>query len=146
MKYVDIATGEFMSSIQVVNIVLRYWSIRSSILRGGNELKSYEGGWGIVILANKEKHHNIHVFYIHFVVDVVRQRQKLAMKIMLLQWPQLKMWPIMINQTIILFQLNNSIHPVIVKQWINLEILSLYYILLNPFLYKDIFYSTLSQE
>ena len=45
---------EFLSSIQVPNMVLRYWSIRSSIVRGGDGVKSKKGG--IAILASWEQH------------------------------------------------------------------------------------------
>ena len=56
-------TGEFLSSIQVVNIVIRYWL-------GDRMALNHKG---IVILASQEEHssgyarfsHNIHVFYIH---------------------------------------------------------------------------------
>ena len=39
-EYVDIMTGEFLPFIEVANIFLRYWSICSSMVRGGDGVKS----------------------------------------------------------------------------------------------------------
>ena len=49
IEHVDIVTGEFLSSIWVANIDLRYWSIRSSMVIGR------DGVGGIVIIASWEK-------------------------------------------------------------------------------------------
>ena len=38
MDYVDIVMDDFLSSIEIANIVLRYWSIRSSVIRNGGWL------------------------------------------------------------------------------------------------------------
>ena len=51
---IEYVAGDFFSSIYVANVVLRNWSIRSIIVRGGNMIKSLVGG--VVILANWVKH------------------------------------------------------------------------------------------
>ncbi len=48
--YMDILTGEKLLSILVANIDVIYWSVRSSIRRGGVEVK----GADIIILASCE--------------------------------------------------------------------------------------------
>ena len=45
---------EKMSSVEVANIDLMYWSVRSCSRRGGDGIKVWMGG--IVILASSEYH------------------------------------------------------------------------------------------
>ena len=40
IEYVDIVTGEFLSSVYVANIVLIYWSIHSSMSWGAHGVMS----------------------------------------------------------------------------------------------------------
>ena len=44
LEYVDILTREILSPISVANTVLGYWPIRSSMVRGGDRVKSKKGG------------------------------------------------------------------------------------------------------
>ena len=43
--YVDILTGEYLSSIQVAYMDLIYWSVSSSSRRGGYGVKVVDGGY-----------------------------------------------------------------------------------------------------
>ena len=53
LKYLDIATGKFLSSIWVANIVFRNWTIHFFMVRRGDSIKI---GVGVIILASYEHH------------------------------------------------------------------------------------------
>ena len=57
LKYMDVMTGKFLSSIYIINIVLRYWSSFLRVPERGLD-KVIMGGVGgdIVILARWKTH------------------------------------------------------------------------------------------
>ncbi len=50
IEYMDIVIGEFLLSILVANIVLGYWSIRSSMFKWRDGVEAYRGNgpWGVL--------------------------------------------------------------------------------------------------
>ena len=56
----DILTAKNLSSIQLANMILIYWSVSSSSRKGRDGVKAVHGG-GINILASCEYHCRLHV-------------------------------------------------------------------------------------
>ena len=68
IDYVDIETVEFLSSILVANIILRYWSILSFIVSWE---KHFIFGYARTCL-------NIHVFYIQYPMETLDNKVQYA--------------------------------------------------------------------